>query len=50
MWVFLVVLLGEAGEAFLVDLVFGGGGDDAVGDGAAASCEPFSGSVTTKQP
>src|ERR1700745_2026444 len=31
-WVFLVVPFGEAGKAVAVDLVAGGGGDDAVGD------------------
>jgi hypothetical protein len=33
-WLFAVVQFGEAGEVAAVDLVLGGGGDDAVGDGA----------------
>src|ERR1700759_5552292 len=33
-WIFAVVQFGEAGEAGRADLVFGGGGDDAVGEGA----------------
>ena len=33
-WVFPVVQSGQAGQAVPVDLVFGGGGDDAPGDGA----------------